>query len=940
MIRSGTRRLVFILSSLLLLLGGAYACAAGAAPPAQQAQKQALIDSVRFLGSRRIPEQTLRSRVFSKRGDVYDPEALRRDFMSLWNSGFFEDIRLEVEDSPEGKKVTFHVREKPTIRTIEYKGNKSVTNSEILDRFKERKVGITTESQYDPTKVRRAEVVLQELLGERGRQFASVKAEPKRVPPNSVILTFNVDEGPKVKVGLIEFTGNQVLGDRALRSAMKHLKPIGIPRSWLLESLFSRSYDESKLAEDLELVRGKYQDRGYFTALVLEPDQQLRSVGGGGGFRLPLFYPNKPGKRVDMTIPVQEGDQYRMGKLTFAGVKFFRQPDALMRPMFQMQEGDIFSATKVRKGLENIKKLYGEFGFISEVTSPDTDIDKDKKVINLTLNIEEDKQFFVRRIEFSGNTTTRDKVIRRELLLDEGDMFNNRLWEVSLLRLNQLGFFEQLKPEAANIKTDNKAGQVDIALKVKEKGKNTIGLTGGVSGIAGSFIGLNYSTNNFMGLGETLTFSVELGSRERNILFGFTEPFLFDRPLQSGFTVFARRFNYNQGREASILTGQNLIPLFQQLGSDNILDYRQASIGFTSFASYPLRRGFLSGGGFARVGLTFGYDNSSITTFGAASQQYFQFLNFRGVSGPSALEGIKTSKIIPTYTFNTVDNPMNPHTGRSLFLGLELAGLGGNVRMYRPTVSFTMFRPVQKKRNVLGMRLMGSFMSGYGGIVAPPFERYYIGGETDVRGFDIRTISPMAMIPDAASVNVINADGSARTIPVIGGDGQLTNIAQMVTFPVNRIIFPGGDTQGIGNFEYRIPIFGPVTLAAFFDAGLNTILRRSQLAMSASRGNELLGQFPGLVLPDRLQLLPGTNRQVRTSTGLELQVILPIVQAPFRLYWAYNPTRLRQNLATPLLLDRSMFPNLATYYLAVASSPHVAWFEPPRVFRFTISRTF
>jgi outer membrane protein insertion porin family len=260
--------------------------------------------------------------------------------------------------------------------------------------------------------------------------------------------------------------------------------------------------------------------------------------------------------------------------------------------------------------------------------------------------------------------------------------------------------------------------------------------------------------------------------------------------------------------------------------------------------------------------------------------------------------------------------------------------------MYRPTVSFTMFRPVQKKRNVLGMRLMGSFMSGYGGIVAPPFERFYIGGETDVRGYDIRTISPMAMIPDAATTNVLNADGTARTIPVIGGDGQLTNVSQTVTFPVNRIIFPGGDTMGIGNVEYRIPIFGPVTLAAFFDAGLNTILRRSQLAMSASRGNELLGQFPGLVLPDRLQLLPGTNRQVRTSTGLELQVILPIVQAPFRLYWAYNPTRLRQNLATPLLLDRSMFPNLATYYLAVASSPHVAWFEPPRVFRFTISRTF
>ena len=137
--------------------------------------------------------------------------------------------------------------------------------------------------------------------------------------------------------------------------------------------------------------------------------------------------------------------------------------------------------------------------------------------------------------EFSGNTTTRDKVIRRELLLDEGDMFNSRLWEVSILRLNQLGFFEALKPEEADIRPNNRTGQVDINLNVKERGKNTIGLTGGTSGIAGSFIGMNYSTNNFMGLGETLTFGVELGNRQRNILFGFTEPYAFDRPAADGF---------------------------------------------------------------------------------------------------------------------------------------------------------------------------------------------------------------------------------------------------------------------------------------------------------------------------------------------------------------------------------------------------------------------
>ncbi len=934
---SGTQglALVLFLSFSLLVVPPAAVARPDAAPEtATQAPPQpSVIESIRFLGNRRIPAETLRARIFSKAGDIYDPEALRRDFMSLWNAGFFEDIRLEVEDGKKGKLVVFHVQEKPTIRTLEYKGNKSITTSEILDRFKERKVGLTTESQYDPTKVRRAEVVLKEFLAERGRQFATVQAQPKRVPPNSVMLNFVIDEGPKVKVGTIDFTGNVILSDRILRSAMKHLKPIGIPRSIFLENIFSRTYDQSKLADDLELVRGKYQDRGYFTALVLEPKMDMRDT--GGGFRIPVFYPNRPGKRVDMTIGVQEGEQYRLGKMTFTGVKFFRQPDALMRPLFQMKEGDIFNVSRVRKGLENLRKLYGEFGFINMVPTPETDVDKDKKLITMTFNIEEDKQFFVRRIEFSGNTTTRDKVIRRELLLDEGDMFNSRLWEVSVLRLNQLGFFEQLKPEAASsgLKIDNRAGQVDINLKVKEKGKNTIGLTGGVSGIAGSFVGLNYSTNNFLGLGETLTFSVDLGSRERDILFGFTEPYLFDRPLQTGFTIFARRFNFDQAREASILTGRNLIPLFQLLGNDNIQNFRQASVGFTVFASYPLRRGF------SRVSLTYGYDTSSITTFSSASRQFFEFLNFRGVSGPTALEGIVTSKVIPSYTYNTIDHPLNPTNGRSIFAGVEMSGLGGNVRMYRPTVSFTMFRPVQKKRNVVGFRLLGSFMSGYAGKVAPPFERFYIGGETDVRGFDIRTVSPIAIIPDEATINVVNEDGSARTTPVVV-NGQVQQVAQTVTYPVNRIIFPGGDLQTISNFEYRVPIFGPVTIAAFFDAGINTVWRRNQLSMSATRISELAAQFPGATFPSRLTLLPGTNNQVRTSTGLELQVLLPIVQAPFRLYWAYNPNRLVTNLAPPLLIDRSLFPNDVTYRLAVATTPRIRWQEPARTFRFTISRTF
>ena len=159
-----------------------------------------------------------------------------------------------------------------------------------------------------------------------------------------------------------------------------------------------------------------------------------------------------------------------------------------------------------------MRKLYGEFGYIDFVPEPDFDPIPDTDQIDLTLTADEGKQFFVRRIDFSGNTTTRDKVIRREILLDEGDMFNTELWDFSILRLNQLGYFEMLKKEeAADIKRNPQSNTVDITLKVKERGKNSIGLNGGVSGIAGSFVGFNYSTNNFLGLGETL--SLECAAR-------------------------------------------------------------------------------------------------------------------------------------------------------------------------------------------------------------------------------------------------------------------------------------------------------------------------------------------------------------------------------------------------------------------------------------------
>ena len=903
------------------------------APQVVKPQTGDVVEAIEFRGSRRVPQDTLRALISARKGDILNDEVLRRDFMALWNTGRFDDIRLEAEKGATGIILRYVLVERRVVRSIKYEGAKSLTVSEILDRFKERKVGLSVESQYDPNKVQHAAVVLKEYLAERGRQYATVRPEVKQIPPSSLEVTFNVVEGPKVKVGVIDITGNQAFNDRWVISSMKNLRPIGIPHSRYFENLFAKTYDASKLEEDKERMRQAYQDKGYFQVKVLDHTVKLRDT-GGHGFKIPLFKENHPGKAMDVTIPVEEGKLFHLEKINYVGVKFFRSPESLTRGLFGMAEGDIFSTAKLRKGLEQMRKLYGEFGFIDFVPEPSFDFPGGDK-IDLTLTADEGKQFFVRRIDFSGNTNTRDKVIRREILLDEGDMFNTRLWDLSILRLNQLGYFEVLKEgEAADIKRDTRTNTVDITLKVKERGKNSIGLNGGVSGIAGSFMGFNYSTNNFLGLGETLSLDSQLGTRLRSVSLGFTEPYLFDHPIQLGAEVHLTRFNFDQAREASILSGQNLIPLYSALGTQNLLNYIQNGHGFSVTSSKLLKRSF------ARVGITYGYDVSNITVTTDAAKAYFDYINFSGIGGPNSLTGVHTSYITPSYTYNTVNHPINPTGGRSLFLSMQFAGsfLGGNVNTVRPTVDFKTFKQAPwHKGHILAFHFMGSMLTGYNGKLVPPFMRTYIGGEQDIRGFDIWGISPVAFVPsEATNVAVLNADGSARTQKDANG------VLQPVTMnvPIYQLVFPGGDTQLISNFEYRIPIVGPVTLAIFADAGVNKILRRSQLSMDQSRIDTLNGSYPQAGFVQQAVIAPGTQRP-RMSTGLELQVLLPVVNAPFRIYWAYNPLIVQEYLQPPIVTDRSAFPNQQTFVNALTSfGQSYPFFEKRSTFRFTIGRTF
>ena len=731
-----------------------------------------LIVGIQIHGNRRIPADTVKARIFTKVGDVYDTTSIERDFNALWNTGYFEDIRFEREQSAKGWILHIYVKERPTIREINYTGLSAVSTSDVLDRFKDRKVGLSVESQYDPTKIKKAEVVIKELLSEHGRQFATIRTEVRPIPPAAVGITFVIKEGPKVKVGKISFRGNKHVNDRALRAAMKNLRPIGIPHSIFLESIFAKTYDATKLEEDTERVRAEFQNRGYFKVLVEEAKTDIHDTGHTGP-HIPLVQAG-PGKSVDIIMPIEEGARYRLGTITFKNNKAITNTAAL-RGLFPIKDGDVFSREKVAKGLENLRKAYGEAGYINFTSVPDTTFDDEKKLVNLIIDVDEGKQFYVRRIEFQGNTTTRDKVIRREIVLEEGQIYNSRLWEFSLLRLNQLGYFEQLKPDDPNTTErhlDEKNGNVDLTLKVREKGKNSIGLQGGVSGLAGAFVGINYSTNNFLGLGETLSVQASLGSYQRDLVFGFTEPYFLDRPIQTGFNVYTRKTNYNQARQYAILTGQNLN--LSSAYTQNLQNYSQSSEGFTLSLSYPLRHSL------KRFGLSYSFDRSSLVAVSSASKLLFDNLNFSGVTGPNALNGIITSRITPSFTMNTLDAAYAPHKGKSLFIGAEIAGLGGTVNSFRPIVQYKQFFPVQKRRNTIGYNVQGSFITGYRGVVAPPFERAYLGGENDLRGFDIRTVSPIAYLPSVQTVALRNPDGTYVPAngyypPIVNGSSCVAN---------------------------------------------------------------------------------------------------------------------------------------------------------------------
>jgi outer membrane protein insertion porin family len=445
------------------------------------------------------------------------------------------------------------------------------------------------------------------------------------------------------------------------------------------------------------------------------------------------------------------------------------------------------------------------------------------------------------------------------------------------------------------------------------------------------------------------------GNLSRNLLFGFNEPYLRNKPICLGFQLYSSKYDYNSAKAYNLSGADaNTTAAVTSLTQN----YNQSVTGFTTSARFPIRHTFKN------VGITYSLNRSSVTTFSAASQNLFQTLAFRsGIQGGNSLEGIVNSMVSLSYSWNRLDSSYMPRTGSSFSSAIQLSGLWGNVRYIQPVVEYKQFKPIKwfhfnnEGRNILGYRVQANYIQGISGDVAPPFNRFYAGGEADLRGFDIRTATPYGYVPTRVLFNLTNPDGSC--VPRDPTNPQ-TNQCVQVPIPVYGIGPIGGNTQVTGNVEYRIPLVGRTAALEFFDDfGMNMATNIGQLKQSPQGYDSLNAPLYGCpnyvngacvggqsIQFDRyIRPIPGTNYVPRMSLGAQISVMMPIINAPFRIYYAYNPLRLYDNIEGQHLITRSMFPagGAGDYSYAQAIQLYGSLYElrePNKTFRLTVSTTF
>jgi outer membrane protein insertion porin family len=775
----------------------------------------------------------------------YDEKAVLEDFRRLWNTNFLDDLWVEVDDytfanGVVGKLVTYNMEERQRVKIVDYVGTKVLEQTKIDEKLKEKGLVIRLDSFIDPGLVNRVKGIIREMLSEKGYLDGQVTHEVKEMAggPKLVHLTFTIAEGPKYKIRDIEFVGNQAVGDGRLKRRMKENK-----EQWFLSFITGRgTYLADKFEEDAEKVVEYYRDRGYIAVRVGQPEIKVLEDSADGKTRY-----------VQLRVPVTEGQRYRVGDFTFEGNTVVKAE--ALRPLFKLKTGDYYSEKAIRKGLEKARELYGAGGYFEFTGFPDLKPRDEAEgdgaagggapraraaaggapIVDVTMRMQEGKQYFVNRITFVGNTTTRDNVIRREIRLLEGGVFNTEALKYSIRRINQLGYFKNLEGDAIKVdKTPGSENKVDVTLKVEEQNRNQLTFGAGVSQFEGFFGQLAFQTANFMGRGETLSLGLQAGSRSQNYQLAFTEPFLFDRPITGGFDIFKREIRY-------------------------ISQFTQASVGTNLVFGFPLAD-------FTRMFLNYSYEDVTVKDLNPlyndpaviARNPFLADALLIGQGGKRTI-----SKFVPSVVLNTVDNPIFPTTGRRYTGSIDIAGLGGNVNFLKPRLEGVWYLQ-QSRRTSLGLRAQIEYIRPYAGTTTIPiFERLFLGGEYSVRGYDIRSIGPRDL----------------QTGLVVGGNKSLLFNAEYlisIAGPVRLVLFyDAGQVRDIGeSFAWKEDIveliFPPRPL--LFDPFASTTISAPDA-------------------PGPTRVVSGQRSAFKTSTGAEIRFFMPVLNVPFRLIFALNPQR-------------------------------------------------
>ena len=712
---------------------------------------------VEVVGGTTVSQETVEYYLGVAEGDPYDPQTIAKNFHRFWDSGLLEDLKVEVEELGEGKvKLIVTVKERAKVTEFEFKGNKKLATSTLKEKLDTAGISLRRNVPLRTSELSRIRRTLLEEYAKEGYLSATVEPVVEPVGPNTVKVTFVVDEGAKVRIGEIRFEGNQVFTDARLRRAMKKIKERSLLRPWGKKIIWNKE----NWGEDSENLKKLYLNHGYKDVVIGEPRVELVAKNPEAPTQAKKKY------TTVVTIPVEEGRQYRMVSLRIEGATVF--PEEKLRKLYELKLPSVYNYSQVEAGNEAVRTLYQSKGYIYAYTNQVLlTREGTEDELDVVVRVYEGDRWRLGRLEFSGNTKTQDKVLRREFRLFEGDFMNMTAFKRSVFKVNQLGYFKLTEdPVAFDFDAERKL--VNVTIKGQEVGRTDIQFGAGYSELDRFFLQFMFNTRNFLGRGETLGVSVQSGTRADTYSLSFSEPYFLDKRQFVGGSIY--KTNYD------LLTQQRDAKGLSAIWGVNIGDFSTFSLSYgyeDVFAKFAVVRTVPAGGeprGPHRRPLPPPYKDIP------APALYFE--QATGV----------TSAFTPAFGFDSRDDPFDPNQGWSSFVRVRTAGgiLGGDFNYVRPEAGVSVFYPASR-RVILAANLEGGYIRPFAGSRIPLYDRYFLGGERSLRGFSYYSVVPR------------KANGEFFLTP---------NGSRM-----------GGDRYLQLNLEYQIKLGGPLKLIFFSDIG-------------------------------------------------------------------------------------------------------------------------